>query len=73
VARQNFEEILQHFQSQKDLLAGVGMDVCEYMLKWQRAILEDRCHHTVVWEKYCRKLTFRDCRPCPFLCWWECV
>ena len=24
----------------------------------QRAILEDRYHHTVVWQKYCRKLTF---------------
>ena len=21
--------------------------------------LEDRCHHTVVWQSYCRKLTFR--------------
>ena len=31
----------------------------------QRAILEDRCHHTVVWKRYSRKLTFRACRPPP--------
>ena len=31
----------------------------------QRALLEDGCHHTVVWQRYCRKLTFRACRPQP--------
>ena len=26
------------------------------VLERQRAILEDGCHHTVVWQKYCRKV-----------------
>ena len=31
-------------------------------LERQRAILEDgQCHHTVVWQRYCGKLTFRAC------------
>ena len=34
----------------------------------QRAILEDGHHHTAVWQRYCRKLTFRACRPRPILC-----
>ena len=35
------------------------------VLERQRAILEDGCHHTVVWQRYCRKLTFQACRPLP--------
>ena len=36
------------------------------VLERQRAILEDGCHHTVVWQRYCRKLTFRfkECTAC---------
>ena len=33
------------------------------VLERQRAILEDGYHHTVVWQRYCRKLTFWGCRP----------
>ena len=32
------------------------------VLERQRAILEDKCHHKVVWQRYCRKLTFWACR-----------
>ena len=28
------------------------------VLEGQKAILEDRRHHTVVWQRYCRKVTF---------------
>ena len=28
------------------------------VLERQRAILEYRHHHTVVWQRYCRKVTF---------------
>ena len=38
------------------------------VLERQRAILEDGCDHTVVWQRYCRKLTFRACKPCPIVC-----
>ena len=35
------------------------------VLERQRAFLEDRCHHTVVWQRFCRtEFTFR---PCPLL------
>ena len=37
------------------------------ILESQRTILEDGHHHTVVWQRYCRKLTFRACRPHPIL------
>ena len=37
------------------------------VLERQRAILEDGYHHTVVWQRYCRKLTFWACRPRPIL------
>ena len=46
-------------------LAGVGLNVVS-VLERQRAILEDGCHHTVVWQRYCRKLTLRACRACCF-------
>ena len=35
-------------------LTGVGVSVLER----QRAILEDGCHHTVVWQRYCKKGDF---------------
>ena len=35
------------------------------VVKRQRTILEDGYHHTVIWQRYCRKLTFQACRPCP--------
>ena len=32
------------------------------VLERQRAFLEDRCHHTVVWQRFCRtEFTFRAC------------
>ena len=36
------------------------------IIKRQRAIPEDGCHHTVVWQRYCRKLTFRLVGPVLF-------
>ena len=47
-------------------LAGVSLNVCE-LLERQRAILGDKYDHTVVWQIYYSKLTFRACRPRPFL------
>ena len=41
------------------------------VLERQRAILEDECHYTVVWQRYCRKPTNWACRPHPIL--WKCV
>ena len=38
------------------------------VLKRQRAILEDRYHHTVVWQRYCGKLMFLAFRPHSILC-----
>ena len=29
------------------------------VIERQRAILEDGCHHTVVWQRYCKKSGFR--------------
>ena len=40
------------------------------ILERQRAILVDGHHHTVVWQRCCRKLTFW---PRSFLCWRKCV
>ena len=37
------------------------------VLERQRAILEDGYHHTVVWQRYCRKLTLWAYRPHPIL------
>ena len=36
------------------------------VMERQRAILEDGCHHTVVWQRYCRKLTFQALGPTHF-------
>ena len=43
----------------KSLLEWAWMFVS--VLERQRAILEDGCHPTVVWQRYCRKLTFQAC------------
>ena len=31
------------------------------VLERQKAIMEDGCHHTVVWQRYCRNSL--ECRP----------
>ena len=43
----------------------LSLDVFMSVLEWQRVILEDGCHHTIVWQRYCRMLTFRTCKPHP--------
>ena len=32
-------------------LAGVGLDVCECAAKDSESHPEDRCHHTVAWQR----------------------
>ena len=36
------------------------------VLERQNAILEDKYHHTIVWQRYCRKLTFGLVGPAQF-------
>ena len=33
------------------------------VLERVRAILDDGCHHTVVWKRYCTKVMFRASPP----------
>ena len=40
------------------------------VLDRQRAILEDGCHHTVLWQLM---VTLWACRPHPFLCYQKCL
>ena len=47
-------------------LACMGLNVCECTGKAE-SHPEDGYHHTVGWQRYCRKLTFRACRPRPIL------
>ena len=60
LAGQNFEEILQHLKKNtKRFCSSLNVMVdylcvqrgLECVLERQRAILDDRCHHKVVWQR----------------------
>ena len=63
---------LKNYRKISSLLNMMAIFVCKAcgsgfvsVLERQRAFLEDRCHQTVVWQKFCRtEFTFR---PCPLL------
>ena len=70
MAGQNFEEILQHLKKTlKRLSSSLNVRVaCECTGKAESHPGRQVSSYTVVWQRYCRKLTFQACRPHPILC-----